>query len=68
MATKFDTLLDDMFDTSLDKTKSEYHSDIETFDTYKTRKKEEYKHEFNDFVDSLVHGYEVIINKLENRF
>lgn len=65
---KFDGIIADWLDISLDATETEYHNDFEPFSVYKEKVISKGIRAFNDYTNCIQHGYELIIRTLENDF
>lgn len=61
----FEGILGEWMDVSLEATELEYHNKLEPFSVYKERVKMKGIRAFNDYLNCIQHGYEIIINKLE---
>lgn len=65
---KLDGIISEWMDTSLDACEMEYHNDFEPFSAYKEKVKVKGIRAFNDYLNSIHHGYELIIQRLESEF
>lgn len=65
---KFDGIISEWIDSSLDVTKSAYHNELEPFSSYKERVKLKGIRAFNDYLNCIHHGYELILQRLEAEF
>lgn len=65
MSSKMDSYFAEWLDIMLDTTKSEYRSDLEPFEVYKERMKSQGVQVFKDYVKSIEHGYQVIIDDIK---
>lgn len=57
---------DEMIDLIIERQRSTYKSDLEPFDAYKGRIKEQYKQWWNDYFTKLSHGYQVILDVINH--
>jgi len=65
---RFDSIVMEWLDVSVEATKGDYSSQLEPFETYKEKVKLKGLRAFNDYLNSIEHGYQVIIDKLEEEF
>lgn len=63
---KMDEIVVEWLDIAVDSTKDAYHSNVEPFEVYKERVKLKGLRAFNDYLNSIEHGYELIIQRLES--
>lgn len=57
-----ETIKEEVIDLMIEMQREKFDSKEETFDDYKTRVKEDYAHSWSDYFAKLTHGYEVILN------
>lgn len=60
-----DTIFGEMMDVIIDQDKENYHNDLEPFEVYKERTKVKGVKVFNDYINSVQHGYDVILQKIK---
>ncbi len=65
MSSKMEGFFAEWLDIMLDTTKTEYHNDLEPFNVYKERMKAQGVKVFNDFVNSIQRGYDVILDQIK---
>ncbi len=63
---KFDEIVGEWLDVSLDAAEAEHQSDVEPFKAFKERAKAKGIRAFNDYLNSIEHGYELIIQRIES--
>lgn len=64
---KFTALLDATLDEILEDERPTHTSPLESFDMYANRIKEQYHSVFNQYIESIQHGYGVIIDKIKDQ-
>lgn len=62
---QFDSIVLEWLDISTEASKSDYQSKLEPFDAYKEKVKAKGLRAFNDYLNSIEHGYQVILDHIE---
>lgn len=60
-------LRDKAFDRLLEEKKAEYNGTLEPYEVYAARLKSQLHASFDQYLDHLEHGYELIINKIGSK-
>lgn len=66
MSSKAETFFSEWLDVMLDTSKADYHSDLEPFNVYKERMKAQGVQVFNNYVNSIQNGYELILEDIKS--
>lgn len=65
IANKLDSLKMALFDTLIETEREDFHSDLETFDIHKDKRKTELNESLNEYFLKLKSGYEAILRVID---
>lgn len=66
MSSKMDAFFSEWLDIMLDVSKVDYHNDLEPFNVYKERMKAQGVKVFQDYTNSIQHGYNIILEQIKS--
>jgi hypothetical protein len=67
MADNLHQLQDEIFDKLLEGEKDKHNTDLESFEAYAARTKAQMHQANEDYIKHLMHGYQVIIDKMHKK-